>query len=304
MATRSAAAARKTSSRARSNPRAPATRRAVVTGASSGIGLAFAEALARDGWDLAIVARRVDRLRALAQRLRRAHPGVRVDVVQADLTDAASLARLERRLAGDARLELLVNAAGAGTLGAFAARDPEHVDAEIRLDVVAVTRLTLAVLPRMLRRRRGAVINVSSMAAFQPYPYFAVYASAKAFLNSFTEALAEELRGTGVRVQALCPGLTHTEIFEIAGADVGSVPGLLWMEPDAVVQASLAALRRGAIVCVPGLPNRAVAAMSRLAPRELSRRIASLVVQRYEPHAVRGARTAEAARRRRAAPLD
>jgi len=253
-------------------------RRAAVTGASTGIGEAFSERLARDGWDLCLVARRKARLEALAKRLRREH-GVRVRVFPADLTDPAALRALERHLARDARLELLVNDAGMGDVGAFEAHDLELVDAEIRLNVLAVVRLTHAALRGMLRRRRGAVINVSSTAAFQPFPYAATYGGTKAFLNSFTEALHEELRGSGVRVQSLCPGLTHTEIFTRAGADVSGLPAFLWMEPKAVVAESLAALARGRVVCVPGFGNRALASLSRLVPHEVSGRVARVLMR-------------------------
>jgi short-subunit dehydrogenase len=127
----------------------------------------------------------------------------------------------------------------------------------------------------MVRRRRGAVINVSSTAAFAPCPEFATYGGTKAFLNSFTEALHEELRGTGVRVQALCPGLTHTEIFERAKVDTSALPGFLWMEPADVVRESLAALEKGEVVFVPGLTNRALAALTRVLPHSASSRIAA-----------------------------
>jgi short-subunit dehydrogenase len=266
--------------------RAARRRRATVTGASTGIGAAFAERLASDGWDLCIVARRAERLEALAKRLRRAH-GVGVQVVPADLTDPAALRALERRLARDAQLELLVNDAGMGDFGAFASRDAEEVDSEIRLNVLAVVRLTHAALRGLRRRRRGAVINVSSTAGFQPFPYAAIYGATKAFLNSFTEALHEELRGSGVRVQALCPGLTHTEIFEKAGAEVSSLPAFLWMEPRAVVAESLAALARGTLVCVPGLGNRALASLSQLVPHEVSRRVAGVLMKQVKERPAR-----------------
>jgi hypothetical protein len=261
--------------------RAARRRRATVTGASTGIGEAFAERLAGDGWDLCIVARRAERLEALAKRLRAAH-GTGVQVVPADLTDPAALRALERRLVRDARLELLVNDAGMGDFGAFASRDPEEVESEIRLNVLAVVRLTHAALRGMRRRRRGAVVNVSSTMAFQPFPYAAIYGATKAFLNSFTEALHEELRGSGVRVQSLCPGLTHTEIFEKAGAEVSGLPSFLWMEPQAVVAESLSALARGTVVCVPGLGNRALASLSQLVPHELSRRVAGTLMQQVK----------------------
>jgi len=256
-------------------------RRATVTGASAGLGQAFAERLARDGWDLRIVARNAARLQALAKRLRGEH-GIGVQVVRADLTNPAALRALEQRLARDAHLELLVNDAGMGDFGAFAGRDREVEEAEIRLNALAVVRLTHAALRGMLRRGRGAVINVSSTAAFQPCPYFAIYGATKAFLNSFSEALHEELRGSGVRVQALCPGLTHTEIFERAGADASGLPSFLWMEPEAVVAESLSALERGTVVCVPGFGNRALTSLSRLVPHDVSRRLAGILAQRVQ----------------------
>lgn len=249
-------------------------RLAAVTGASAGIGEAFARALANDGWDLLLVARRRRRLDRLARELREAH-GVRSDVLAADLTRLARLRAVETALEGAARLELLVNNAGLGDFRVFHESDREREDAEVRLNVLAVVRLTHAVLPAMVRRRRGAVINVSSTAAFAPCPEFAIYGGTKAFLNSFTEALHEELRGTGVRVQALCPGLTHTEIFERANVDTSALPGFLWMEPADVVRESLAALEKGEVVCVPGLTNRALAALTRVLPHSASSRIAA-----------------------------
>lgn len=253
-----------------------------MTGASTGIGRAFCERLAREGWDLCIVARSSGRLEALAKELRAQH-GIRVQVVTADLTDPVALRALERRLARDVRLELLVNDAGMGDFAGFALRDLDSADHEIRLNVLGVVRLTHAALRSMLRRRRGAVINVSSTAAFQPFPYASIYGATKAFLNSFTEALHEELRGSGVSVQCLCPGLTHTEIFAKAGADVSALPAFFWMEPDEVVAASLLALEQGKVVCVPGFGNRALASLSQLVPREVTRRVAGALMQRVKP---------------------
>src|SRR6266581_957292 len=245
-------------------------RRALVTGASTGLGAVFATALARQQYDLTIVARSRERLEALAERLRHSAE-IAVEVVVADLTQAAALYTVEQHVAGDQRLELLVNNAGFGTTGPFATLDPDREEAEIRLNVMALMRLTRAALPGMIARGRGAVINVSSLAAFVPGPYDATYGATKAFVNSFTEALHEELRGTGVRVQALCPGFTHTEFQQRAGIDVSTIPTWAWMTPEAVVEASLAALRRGQIVCVPGLMNRLLVLLIGAAPRRLVR---------------------------------
>jgi short-subunit dehydrogenase len=242
---------------ARTTGRATRRRRlALVTGASSGIGEAFARALGRDAWDLVIVARRQQRLAALAREISAAH-GVRVEPLAADLAKPTGLRAVSDRIARGRPLELLVNDAGLGDFKPFTESGWSRAESEIRVNVLAMVRLTHAALPGMVRRRRGAVINVSSTAAFAPCPSFAIYGATKAFVNSFTEALHLELQGTGVRVQALCPGLTTTEIFTRAGADTSALPGFLWMEPEAVVAESLASLAKGRVVCVPGLGNRA-----------------------------------------------
>jgi short-subunit dehydrogenase len=262
----------------------PATRQrrlALVTGASSGIGEAFVRALGRDGWDLVLVARRQRRLAALAREVEAAH-GVRVEPLAADLTKPAGLRAVGERLARAPRLELLVNDAGLGDFEPFLGSEYARAEAEIRVNVLAMVRLTHAALPGMVRRGRGAVINVSSTAAFAPCPRFAVYGATKAFVNSFSEALHFELQGTGVRVQALCPGLTTTEIFTRAGADTSGLPGFLWMEPEAVVRESLAALAKDDVVCVPGLGNRALAALARALPHAASSRIAQQITGRVK----------------------
>lgn len=254
-------------------------RRALVTGASTGIGAAFAETLASRGTDLVVVARDEARLEGLAAKLGRDH-GVDVRVLPADLVDPAGLRRVEEAVDGDERLDLLVNNAGFGTIGDFAALDPEGEEREIRLNVIALVRLARAALPGMLRRRRGAIVNVSSMAAFQPAPYNATYGATKAYVNSFTEALAEEVRGSGVRVQVLCPGFTRTEFQERAGIDATNVPALAWMEPSEVVAASLDGLRRGAVVVVPGFGNRAATALTGVLPRRLVTRALGMSAKR------------------------
>lgn len=257
-------------------------RLALVTGASSGIGEAFARALGRDGWDLVLVARRKRRLVALASEISAAH-GVRVEPLAADLARPAGLRAVGERIARGRSLELLVNDAGLGDFEPFAESEWARVESEILVNVLALARLTHAALPRMLRRGRGAVINVSSTAAFTPCPRFAVYGATKAFVNSFTEALHLELQGTGVRIQALCPGLTTTEIFTRAGADTSGLPGFLWMDPEAVVAESLAALEKDSVVCVPGLGNRALANLARALPHAASSRIAHRLTGRVKP---------------------
>jgi uncharacterized protein len=253
-------------------------RRAVVTGASSGIGAAFAARLGRDSYDLILVARNRARLEEQARHLRADH-GVDVEVLTADLTDPTELGVVEK-VVEDAQLDLLVNNAGFGTAGAFAELDAAKEEEEIRLNVLALVRLTRMALPAMLARNRGAIINVSSMAGLQAAPYNATYGATKAFVNSFTEALSEEVRGTEVRVQALCPGFTRTEFQDRAGIDVSSIPSFAWMTAESVVDASLSALRRGDVVCIPGLGNRALATMTGAVPRSLARRVLGTAARR------------------------
>jgi hypothetical protein len=253
-------------------------RNAVVTGASTGLGRSFAERLARDQYDLVLVARDAARLEELAARLAAEQP-ISARSLPADLTERAGLARVERELR-ERTPDLLVNNAGFGTVGRFAELDLDAEEREVRLNVLALVRLTHAALAPMVERGNGAVVNVSSLAGESPAPYTATYAATKAFVTSFTEALSEELRGTGVRVQALLPGFTRTEFQERAGIDPATIPGIAWMEPGAVVDASLAALERGQVTCIPGLGNRVLAPLQRLLPRSLVRRVVGATMER------------------------
>jgi short-subunit dehydrogenase len=231
---------------------------AVVTGASSGIGQAFAQRLSRDGFDLTIVARRRDRLEALAKRLQDADH-VQVEVVVADLTKAADLRALEKRVSEYDLLELLVNNAGFGGYMPFVQLDADQAEELIDLQVLAVTRLTRAALPGMINRKKGAIINVSSRLAFSGaakaewLPKRATYAAAKAYMNTFTQILNAELNGTGVQVQVLCPGVVLTEFHVRMGMDPSRFPPEIIMPAADVVQASLAGLRLGEAICVPNL---------------------------------------------------
>jgi uncharacterized protein len=256
-------------------------RRALVTGASSGIGDAFARHLAADGVDLVLVARREDRLEALATELR--SPVCRVEVLAADLTDDAGLERVAARVAdSDAPVDLLVNNAGFGTFGTFWELPVDGELAEIDTNVAALVRLTHAALGRMVAEGRGAVLNVSSVAGNQPGPGDAVYAATKAFVTSFTEGVAEELRGTGVTATALCPGLTTSEFHEVArwqGAR-SSAPGVLWMTATDVAREGLEAAAKGRVVHVTGVSNKVLSGLTALAPRMVKRRAAGFVLSR------------------------
>ncbi|MBI5542854.1 MAG: SDR family oxidoreductase [Deltaproteobacteria bacterium] len=241
---------------------------ALVTGASAGIGECFARELARRGHDLLLVARGLERLSILARELRAQH-GAAVEVLAADLGRLEDLERVEERAAGAENLSLLVNNAGFGLGKDFLEADADAHEAMIRVHLIASVRLARAALPGMVGRRRGAVINLASVAGFLPRGGSVTYGATKGFLTFFTEALAVELRGTGVKVQALCPGLTHTEFHRRAQMDVSRKPGWLWMDAEEVVQSSLRCLERGRVVCVPGLKNRLFVALSRVVPRAL-----------------------------------
>lgn len=268
-----------TSSSASTDASGGPRRLAVVTGASAGIGQAFAERLAREAWDLVLVARRRDRLDELAAQLRAAHAR-RVEVLVADLTAPEGLRAVEARIAEEPTLELLVNNAGFGTSGPFAELDRDGEEQELRLNVVALLRLTHAALEGFRARGHGSVVNVSSLAGFQPAPYNATYAASKAFVNSFTQAISEELRGTGIRVQLLCPGFTRTEFQDVAGVSKGEIPDFAWMEPEAVVAASLGGLRRGELIVIPGAGNKVMGAMLRLVPSAAARRLGAALLRR------------------------
>ncbi len=237
---------------------------AVVTGASSGIGRAFAEAIAPRADSLVLVARREDRLNELAARLGERH-GTAVEVVAADLAAPGGLGQVTARLA-DREVDVLVNNAGFATHGRFAEEDPNRVADEVALNVTAVVGLTRAVLPGMLARDTGTVVNLASTAAFQPIPYMAVYGATKAFVLSFSEALWGEVVGSGVRVLALAPGATQTEFFDVTGeaASVGRRE-----TPEQVVATAMRALarRNPPPTAVSGLGNALSARLPRLLPR-------------------------------------
>jgi short-subunit dehydrogenase len=234
---------------------------AMVTGASSGIGATFARRLARDGYGLILVARRGDRLEALAREIGGA------ETIAADLTTEDGLARVEQRI--EAGLDLLVNNAGFGTKGKFYETPFAGQEAMHRLHVMATMRLTRAALATMIPRGRGGVINVSSVAAYGQSPGNVSYCATKAWMNSFTEGLDLELKSAGspVRVQALCPGFTTTEFHDTMGMSRDGIPGWLWMRAEDVVDASLRGLERGKVFVVPGAIYKMIVRLETLVPR-------------------------------------
>ena len=220
---------------------------ALVTGASAGIGETFARRLARDGYDLILVARRRDRLESLAAELGGA------EILVADLTDTKELRLVEERIAS-ADLDLLVSNAGIGIPGIFFEAPIDSIDRMNRLHVVVTARLAHAALKRMTARGRGAVINVSSVAGFGQSPGSVSYYATKAWMNNFTKGLYLELKmlRSPVKVQALCPGFTISEFHDVAGEGREGVPAWIWMRPEDVVDASLRGLASGKLFVIPG----------------------------------------------------
>lgn len=243
---------------------------ALITGATAGIGAAFARLLAAEGTDLVLVARDADRLQQTAARLRDQH-GVEVEVLPADLTDDAGCAAVEQRLRADPPVGLLVNNAGMGGGGLFWQIPVEDAERMLRLNVRQVMRLTHAVLPGMVDRSRGDILNVSSVAGYAPAGRTAMYGSSKAWLTAFSESVGMELAGTGVHVSALCPGFVHTEFHDRAGIDMSSMPEWMWLDADAVAATGLRDHRRGRPVSVPGPLYKALLVAMKFAPRGLVR---------------------------------
>ena len=258
-------------------------RRALITGASAGIGEGFARRLAKDGYDLTLVARRKDRLDALAAELASQHDAA-VDVIEADLATDEGVSAIERRLArGD--IDLLINNAGFGTFGEYAALPIERELRELDLNVRALMRLSHAALGPMTRRKSGALINIASAAAFQPIPYNATYSATKAFVLHFSEALHEEARRYGVTVTCVCPGPVRTEFQQVAGLDQESIPAIAWESVDTVVNSALSAVRIGRAISVPGAVNMMTSSSVRFVPRFLVRRVAGSMFRNRGPAA-------------------
>ncbi|HEX5387364.1 MAG TPA: SDR family oxidoreductase [Gemmatimonadales bacterium] len=265
---------------------------ALVTGASAGIGREFSEQLAARGYDLLIVARDAARLDAFARQLATRH-GIVAHAISADLSLDDGVSRLIDEIRVRGPLAVLVNNAGFGTNGPLATAPTESQEAMLRLHVLAPMRLTQAVLPAMLERGAGWLINVSSIAGFTSAAGRVNYCATKAYLTNFSEGLAAELAGSGVRVQALCPGFTHTEFHHRMGFDKSEIPPRLWLDAGAVVRASLAAIERGGpVVCVPGARYKLIVLLLRVLPARWRMRLAWLAARRRAGAGPERARTA------------
>jgi len=245
---------------------------ALITGASAGLGVEFARQLSKRGHRLVLVARRKDRLDALAKELGNAR------AIAIDLSKSGSAAKLLADLAtASEQVEILVNNAGFGLIGRFAELDAQRERQMIDLNVGTLTDLCRTVAPAMIKRKSGGILNVASTAAFQPGPNMAVYFATKAYVLSLTEALHEELKPHGVHVSALCPGPTRTEFGEVAGFGGNGLFDRVAMESPEVVEAGLDGLDRNRAVVVPGFANKAGAFSTRFAPRSVVRRIAGAI---------------------------
>jgi short-subunit dehydrogenase len=237
---------------------------ALVTGASSGLGAEFARQLAAQGYNLILTARREQRLIELAGVLQSKHQ-ITAETLTADLAQAEGIAKVAQRVAVQTDLEILVNNAGFGTKGHFAKVEPYKHDAMVQVHVNAAVLLSRAALPGMIANHRGYIINVASIAGLLPLRGV-IYGSTKSFLIFFSQALESDLKGSGVHIQALCPGFTYTEFHdtpEHQGFDRKRIPGFLWLNAEQVVRESLATLPRNKVICIPGWQYRIIGALAR-----------------------------------------
>ncbi|BBY63425.1 SDR family NAD(P)-dependent oxidoreductase [Mycolicibacterium helvum] len=242
---------------------------ALITGPTAGLGTGYARRYARDGYNLVLVARNVERLEDLAAELRAAN-GIDVEVLPADLTKAADRDAVVDRLS--AGVDVLVNNAGFGTAGEFWTAEPAQLQAQLDVNVTAVMQFTRAALPSMIAAGAGTVINIASVAGLLS-GRGSTYSASKAWVVSFTEGLGNGLVGTGVSIHAVCPGFVHTEFHERAGIDMASIPNIMWLDVDDVVAESLADVAKGKIISIPGLQYKVLTTVGRLVPRGVVRAV-------------------------------
>ena len=239
---------------------------ALVTGASSGIGEAFARELASRNYDLIIVARRKHRLEELAEELKSSYP-ISIDAIVADLSAEKDIKQVEEHIKKIKNLDMLVNNAGFGTSGYFYDVSPEKSVNMINVHVLAATRFCRAALPGMIKRNKGSIINVSSLASFYPLKGNTIYNATKNYLNMFSRSIQKELKDYNIKVQALCPGFTYTEFHdtdEFKDFNRSSVPKFLWMPAQDVAKRSLKALRKNKVIFIPGIKNRILAGLLKI----------------------------------------
>jgi short-subunit dehydrogenase len=249
---------------------------AVVTGASAGIGKVFCEKLAARGYDLIVASRNAARLEALRQDLESRYR-IAVEVFPADLTIDTDVSLLAERLTRSPKLAVLINNAGFGTRGKLVDASPATQEAMLRLHTMTPMRLSQAALPVLLANGHGGIVNVSSIASFIYSAGNVNYCATKAYMTTFSEGLAAEMAGTGVTVQALCPGFTRSEFHQRMDADMSELPSWMWLSADRVVDTSLRALDRGGpVICIPGFRYKLMVLLLRFVPRGMLRRLTEL----------------------------
>lgn len=254
---------------------------AVVTGANGGIGAAFARQLAKRGYGLALVVRESKRVETLVGELAERNQ-CEVRVIEADLGNSRSVDNLHASIQAIDDLSLVVNNAGLASWGHFRDLDFEKELQIVRVNVESMMKITRSALTKMRESGRGAIINVASMSGMIGQPYSATYCASKAFMIHFSESINEELRGSGIVVQALCPGFTRTPIFEKHGVDSSKIPSIVFMDADHVVRCSLKALKKGSAICIPGWRNKLSGLLIRLSPRWAIRRVVGKLFGRFE----------------------
>jgi len=255
--------------------------RVLITGASAGIGAELAREFARNGHQLTLVARRRAKLAGIAAELEREHY-VDVKTIVQDLAKPTGPAALVKAALADGPIGILVNNAGVIDVGPFAASSTDKLVGLVNLNVRALTELTSLLVPRMVERRFGRILNVASLAAFQPVPSMAAYSASKAYVLALSEAMAEELKGSGVTVSALCPGVTDTDMateIKAGSASAAKLPKELISDPKDVAERAYKALMAGQVVLVPGLPNQITAAWAQVTPRWLTRYVTGLAAR-------------------------
>lgn len=237
----------------------------LITGASSGFGAIFANRFAAKGYNLVLAARRIEKLEELKKEITAKHD-VKIDCHKIDLTDSDDVSKIETILESRDDIEMLINNAGFGIMGRYTSTPSKKLQNEIKLNVIALARLLRSALFSFEKRGKGSIINLASIAAFSPLPYFADYAATKAFVRSLSLSLAYEGKEKGVYVQTLCPGPASTAFFPTAGATKSSMFNKFMMKPEAVVDTSIKALEKKKILCVPGFTNKVGSFIMRIAP--------------------------------------
>jgi short-subunit dehydrogenase len=227
-----------------------------------------------------LIARNQSKLESLSQEFRKISPDSNPIILCLDLTQVSDVKTLCNKMKEDTSLGLLINNAGYGTIGGFADLKIEEELREIQLNVTTLVETTHAALQNFKQQKSGAIINVASIAGYLPAPYSATYAATKAYVRSFTESIFEELRDSGISIQALCPGLTHSDFHQRAGIEKSNFPNFMWMTAEEVVTASLLALKRNQVICIPGGVNQSAVGLTNLLPSSITRKVAGMLMKK------------------------